>query len=193
MIKGPATDSLKYRLVDSAKTEESSQTTAKLQWLRGRLFFRRSRSGCGVSTFRHRGRCGGSSFRSTAGRITGWSSGLASGATFRATVSTTGGLAAVDHFVATGFQCFFRFVTDTAIAVSQCMCQCFDNFVSHAAAAVAANLIADFISRFVTNSLIAIVQSVDECTHDLWIAAAVVTITQTIDCSGTVLCVARRL
>jgi hypothetical protein len=125
-----------------------------------------------------------------AGWIAGGASWLAASTTLR---STTLRLAAIDDFVAADFQSFFSFVANATIAVSQSSRQSFDNFVVHAAAAVTTDLVTDFISGFVTNSLIAIVQSVDEGTHDFGIADTVVTIAQTIDRLRTVLGVASSL
>lgn len=84
-------------------------------------------------------------------------------------------------------------MANSAIAVSQSDCQSFNSLAAHAAAAVATNLIANLISRFTTDPLIAIVQSVDEGSHDLWVAAAVVVVTQCIDGFRTVLSIAGSL
>jgi hypothetical protein len=120
-----------------------------------------------------------------AGWITGRTSGLAAGTTFWTTASATCGLAAIDNFVSAGFQSLFRFVTHTAIAVSQSVCQRFDDFVSHAAASVAANLVTDFVSSLMTDPFVTVVQGVHKCTHDLRVAAAVITIAKAIDRFGT--------
>ena len=193
--RGAWTYTLSCRLSGLTKAEEVGESAAKLQGLGGRLFLRRSRSRSGVSTFRHRSRCGGGSFRSVAGRIRGRASWLA--ATIRTTLGTTAspasGLAVVNDFVTAGFQGFFGFVANAPVAVSQSHGQSFDDFVSHAAAAVLANLVADFVSSFVTNPLIAIVQSVGEGGHDLGVAAAVVTIAKTIDRFRTIFGVAGSL
>ena len=55
------------------------------------------------------------------------------------------------------------------------------------------NLITNFVSSFSTNTLVAIVQSVDKSGHDFRVAAAVVVVTQSIDRFRTVLGVAGSL
>jgi anti-anti-sigma regulatory factor len=84
-------------------------------------------------------------------------------------------------------------VTDISIAVSQSSRQGFHGSVAHAAATVLTNLVTDFIGSFATNSLVAVVQSVDQSSHDFRIAAAVVSVAQAIDRFSSVLSIASRL
>ncbi len=96
----------------------------------------------------------------------------------------------VHNFVATGFQSFFSLMTDPTVTVSQSTGQ-----GSHggraAAAAVAANCIADFVSSFPTNSFVSVVQTVDEGVHDFRMAGTVV-VAQLVQSIPTVLCIAIR-
>jgi hypothetical protein len=122
-------------------------------------------------------------------RITSWSSWLAASRNARTTLV----FAAVDDFVSALFQSFFGFVSDISIAVSQSGRQGFNGFVAHAAATVLTNLVANFISSFTADSLVAIVQSVDQSSHDFRIASAIVSVAKTIDSFCSLLGVASSL
>lgn len=105
--------------------------------------------------------------------------------TFRAAVAVT-----VNNFVTACFQSFFSLMTNPTITIGQSTAQSSDSGRA-AAAAVAANCVADFVSSFPSNSFVRVVQTIDECVHNFRMAAAVV-ITQLIQCIPTVLCIAIR-
>lgn len=100
--------------------------------------------------------------------------------------------AAIDDVITAQFQSTLSLAANTTIAVSQGASQCRNNFWS-AAAAVLAGLIADFVSSLTTDAVVSIVQSIDESSDDLWIAFAVVLVTDFVDGFSTVFCIASGL
>ena len=75
----------------------------------------------------------------------------------------------------------------------QLRCEHYDRSQPEQPSDVATNLVADFISSFATNPLVAIVQSVDKSSHDFRIAVAVELVTQFVNRFRTVLGVAGSL
>ncbi len=103
------------------------------------------------------------------------------GATARGATAVAGGratfvAAALDHFVATQAESLLGLTNHTSVAITQRTGQGGDDF--GAAAAILANLIANLICCGTTNSFISIVQAIDESRHDLWIADAVISVTE---------------
>lgn len=94
----------------------------------------------------------------------------------RATGACATVAAAIDDFITTQAKSLFGLADDTAIAVTKRTCQGGDDF--GAAAAMNANLIANLVGCRTANMLISIIQSVDESRHDLWVADAIITITE---------------
>jgi len=139
----------------------------------GLLLFRRNRSG---STVIDRRSDGSTTSRSTPA--------IAGGAT--ALVA-----AAVDDFVSTQAEGLFGLTNHTAIAITQRTGQGGNDF--GAAAAVLANLIADFIGGFTTDAFVGIVQGVDKRGHDFRVADAIITIAQLADGGTTLTGIAGRL
>ena len=132
--------------------------------------------------------------RSRSRWITGWHSGWGTG--WSTAVGATSGRTAIvaatfDNVVSTQAEGLFSLTNHTAIAVTQSTGQGGDDF--GAAAAVLANLIADFIGSFTSDAFISIIQSVDEGRHDLWIADAIITIAQLADGSTSLTSIAGRL
>jgi hypothetical protein len=121
---------------------------------------------------------------------TDWSTAVCS-ATGRAAGGSASVAVAVDDFVSTQAESLFSLATNTTIAVTEGTGQSGRDF--GAAAAVLANLIANFISRFTTNSFISIVQTVDKGRHDLWIADAVISVAELADRSTSLTGIAGRL
>lgn len=120
--------------------------------------------------------------RSRSGWIAGWHRGWGTG--WSTAVAATSGCTAIvtatlDDVVSTQAESLFSLTDHTAIAVTQSTGQGSDDF--GAAAAVLANLIADFIGSFAADAFISIIQSIDEGRHDLWIADAIITIAQLAD------------
>ena len=67
--------------------------------------------------------------------------------------------------------------TNATVAIAQGSRQRGDDF-ARAAARILAELIAEFVSSFPANALVAVVRTVDESRHDLWIADAAVLVAQ---------------
>jgi hypothetical protein len=80
---------------------------------------------------------------------------------------------------------------DTLIAITQGTGQGGNDFWT--AAAVLADLIADFVGGRPSHSFIGIIQSIDEGRHDFWIADAVITITELTESSTSLTSIAGRL
>lgn len=79
----------------------------------------------------------------------------------------------------------------TSVAITQRTGQGGHNF--GAAAAVLANLIADFIGRFTTDAFVGVIQGVDKGGHDFRVADAIITIAQLADGRTALTSVASRL
>ena len=88
--------------------------------------------------------------------------------------------AAIDNFVATSTQTLFRLTTNTLVTVTQGSRQRGHDF-ARAAARILAELVAKFVGRFFANSFVAVIQTVDERGHDLWIADAVELVAQLVE------------
>jgi hypothetical protein len=95
--------------------------------------------------------------------------------------------------VSAHLQSFFGLPADVRVTIGQSNLQRFQCPVGHAAATVLANLIANLVCRFRSNTLVGVVQRVNECCHDLGAALATVTIAQPVDGSRPVFGVTRRL
>ena len=156
-------------------TEQPGQTTATSG---GLLLFWRNRSRSGW----FRGGCHGRSGRSIAIRA---SVGAVAGRR-AATVA-----AALDHVVAAQLESLFGLTNHTLVAITQRTGQSGDDF--GAAAAVLANLIANFIGRFTTDAFVSIVQGVDKGGHDFRVADAVIPVAKLADRSTTLTSVASGL
>jgi hypothetical protein len=139
---------------------------------RSRLFLRRNR---------------GWSSRSDRRSRRGWCT--ATGATSCRVAAGTA--VAIDDFVTAQAESLFSLTSDPSIAIAQRTGQSGNDF--WAAAAVLANLIADFVSSDATNSFIAIIQTIDEGRHDFWIADAVISIAELTESSTSLTGIASRL
>ena len=64
---------------------------------------------------------------------------------------------------------------NTTIAVGQCSRQSGHDFAG-AAARILAELVANLVGCFPANSLVAVIQTIDERAHDFWVADAAITI-----------------
>ena len=116
--------------------------------------------------------------------------------TIRASGGVAGGraatiAAALDHVVTALAESLFGLTNHTAVAITQRTGQGGHNF--GAAAAVLANLIADFIGRFTTDAFVGIVQGIDKGGHDFRIADAIITIAKLADGRTALTSVASRL
>jgi hypothetical protein len=89
-------------------------------------------------------------------------------------------------------QGFFNLTTNTLVAITQGGCQSRCGCVA-AAARILAELVADFISGFLADSLVTIVQSVDQGAHDFGIAHAVKLVAELVHSLATILGIASRL
>ena len=87
----------------------------------------------------------------------------------------------INDFVATEFQCFFCLMTNRTVTISQSSGQGRHNFITTAAATVLADLVANFICCFCSNSFVCVIQSINECVHDFRIADTTVIVTQFVD------------
>ncbi len=99
--------------------------------------------------------------------------------------------ATLDHFVTAQAESLFGLANHTPVAITQGTGQSGNHF--WAAAAVLANLIADFVGSFAANSFISVIQGVDERGHDLWIADAIISVAELANRSPTLTSVASRL
>ena len=123
-------------------------------------------------------------------RWSGWSTAtVAAGAVAsrRATVVA----ATLDHFVAAQAESLLGLTNHTSVAITQRTGQGGNDF--GAAAAVLANLIADFIGGFTSDSFIGVIQGVDERGHDFRVADAVIPVAELADRSTTLTSVASGL
>ena len=123
-------------------------------------------------------------------RWSGWSkTTVAAGAVAsrRATIVA----ATLDHFVTAQAESLFGLANHTPIAITQGTSQSGNHF--WAAAAVLANLIADFIGGFTSDSFIGVIQGVDERGHDFRVADAVIPVAELADRSTTLTSVASGL
>ena len=82
----------------------------------------------------------------------------------------------IDDFVTAQAESLFGLTSDATIAVTQSTGQGGNDF--GAAAAMATDLITDFVSCDATNSFISIIQAVNKGRHDFWVADAVVSVAQ---------------
>ena len=123
-------------------------------------------------------------------RWSGWSTAtVAAGAVAsrRATLVA----ATLDHFVAAQAESLLGLTNHTSVAITQRTGQGGNDF--GAAAAVLANLIADFIGGFTSDSFIGVIQGVDERGHDFRVADAVIPVAELADRSTTLTSVASGL
>lgn len=123
-------------------------------------------------------------------RWSGWSTAtVAAGAVAsrRATLVA----ATLDHFVAAQAESLLGLTNHTSVAITQRTGQGGHDF--GAAAAVLANLIADFIGGFTSDSFIGVIQGVDERGHDFRVADAVIPVAELADRSTTLTSVASGL
>ena len=123
-------------------------------------------------------------------RWSGWSTAtVAAGAVAsgRATLVA----ATLDHFVTAQAESLFGLTNNTLIAIAQRTGQSGNHF--WAAAAVLANLIADFIGSFPPDPMIGIIQGIDERGHDFRVADAVIPVAELADRSTTLTSVASGL
>ena len=123
-------------------------------------------------------------------RWSGWSTAaVAAGAVAsgRATLVA----ATLDHFVTAQAESLLGLTNHTPIAITQGTGQSGNHF--WAAAAVLANLIADFIGSFRPDPMIGVIQGVDERGHDFRVADAVIPVAELADRSTTLTSVASGL
>ena len=123
-------------------------------------------------------------------RWSGWSTAtVAAGAVASGGASTVA--ATLDHFVTAQAESLFGLTNNTLIAIAQRTGQSGNHF--WAAAAVLANLIADFIGSFRPDPMIGVIQGVDERGHDFRVADAVIPVAELADRSTTLTSVASGL
>ena len=100
--------------------------------------------------------------------------------------------AAIDNVIATSTETLFRLTTNTLVTVTQGSRQRGHDF-ARAAARILAELVAKFVGRFFADVFVAVIQTVDERGHDLWIADAVELVAQLVESLPATLGIASRL